>query len=598
MPTSSRASLPSAIGYPQAIAFSVQLGRNQIVQAVGLSMVALVGLSVAPWPWVLGWAATAVCAVTAEDVLLRRISRIATPSKTALMVAPALRVFITTVYAAAAFVLLVKGGGGEKLFAFALMSASMVHVLMRYYRSPPILLASLAPWIAILGLGGFGLTRTALREGHLLGALAPAFTIVMFAVQFWASRAQLSGVWDELMSAREAAEQRERAADAANRAKSQFLATMSHELRTPLNGVLGMAQALTGDGLTATQRERVSVIRRSSESLLAVLNDLLDLSKIETSSLELEPVEFDLEQLVRGVAAAYEPLAAKKSLRFACEVADDARGRYVGDSARIRRILYNLTDNAVKFTHEGAVTLKVDREDDRVVFRLIDSGIGIGQDDLAHLFESFFQADASLTRRYSGSGIGLAICGELSNLMGGVMEASSRPGVGSVFTLTLPLTLMAATEVASEAAPEPEALEDAAELRVLAAEDNATNQLVLKTLLAPAGIEPVLVGDGRQALDAWEAQAWDIILMDIQMPEMNGVEATMAIRRREAESGRARTPIVAVTANAMTDQMAEYLAAGMDGVVAKPVEISNLFSVMEAALADGGAEPALETATG
>ena len=595
MPASSRASRQSAIGYPQAIAFSVKLGRNQIVQAMGLSMVALVGLSVAKWPWVLGWTVTTVCAVAGEDILLKRMARVVTPSRAARIAAPALRIFITTIYAAAAFVLLVKGGGGERLFAFALMSASMVHVLMRYYRSPPILLASLAPWILILCLGGFGLMRTALHEGHWLAALAAPFTILMFAVQFWAARAQLSGVWDELINAREAAEQRERAADAANRAKSQFLATMSHELRTPLNGVLGMAQALTGDGLTATQRERVSVIRRSSESLLAVLNDLLDLSKIETSSLEIELAEFDLEQLVSGVAAAYEPLAAKKALRFACEVADSARGRYVGDSARIRRILYNLTDNAVKFTHDGAVTLKVDRKEDRVVFRLIDSGIGIAQENLSHLFESFFQADATLTRRYSGAGVGLAICGELSGLMGGVMEASSRLGVGSVFTLTMPLTQVGAAVVDDV---EPEAMEDAAELRVLAAEDNATNQLVLKTLLAPAGIEPVLVGDGRQALEAWETQAWDIILMDIQMPEMNGVEATMAIRRREAESGRGRTPIVAVTANAMAHQLADYLAAGMDGVVAKPVEITNLFSVMEAALAGGGLEPALESVAG
>src|SRR5271156_648392 len=182
--------------------------------------------------------------------------------------------------------------------------------------------------------------------------------------------------------------------------------------------------------------------------------------------------------------------------------------------------------------------------------------------------------------------------------MGGVMEASSRLGVGSVFTLTLPLTQVAAVDPHDEAAPEPETLEDAAELRVLAAEDNPTNQLVLKTLLAPAGIEPVLVGDGRQALEAWETQAWDIILMDIQMPEMNGVEATMAIRRREAESGRARTPIVAVTANAMTHQLAEYMAAGMDGVVAKPVEITDLFSVMETVLAGAAADPALETAAG
>jgi len=597
MPVSSAASQPSAVGHPQGIAFSVQLGRNQVVQTVGLSMVALVGLGVAQWLVVLAWTLAAGCAVGAEDLLLRRISRTPAPSRAARIWAPTLRILVTTLYASAAFVLLVKGDGGQKLFAFGLMSASMVHVLMRYYRSPPILLACLGPWIGILGLGGFGLTRTALREGHWLAALAPGFTILMFAVQFWAARAQLSGAWDELMNAREAAEQRERAADAANRAKSQFLATMSHELRTPLNGVLGMAQALTSDGLTSLQRERVSVIRRSSESLLAVLNDLLDLSKIETSSLELELVEFDLEQLVRGIAAAYEPLAVKKSLGFACEVAAEARGRYLGDSARIRRILYSLADNAVKFTHEGAVTLKVDRERDRVVFRVIDSGIGIAQDDLAHLFESFFQADATLTRRYSGVGIGLAICGELSSLMGGVMEASSRLGVGSVFTLTLPLKQVGAADAADEASPDDEAWDGATALRVLAAEDNPTNQLVLKTLLAPAGIEPTLVGDGRQALEAWESQAWDIILMDIQMPEMNGVEATMAIRRREGESGRTRTPIVAVTANAMTHQLADYMAAGMDGVVAKPVEVATLFSVMEQALAgEGPAEGALQQA--
>jgi CheY-like chemotaxis protein len=327
-----------------------------------------------------------------------------------------------------------------------------------------------------------------------------------------------------------------------------------------------------------------------------VLNDLLDLSKIETSSMELETVEFDLEQLVRGVAAAYESQAVKKQLAFVCEVADAARGRYLGDSARIRRILYNLTDNALKFTHDGAVTLRVAREGDRVVFRVIDTGIGIGGDDLAHLFETFFQADATLTRRYSGSGIGLAICSELSTLMGGMIEATSRLGEGSEFILTLPLQRIAASaapDVAAEAS-----IETQEELRVLAAEDNITNQLVLKTLLAPAGIEPTVVENGREALEAWEGQLWDVILMDIQMPEMNGVEATLAIRRRELETGRPRTPIIAVTANAMTHQLGEYLAAGMDGVVAKPVEIANLFMVMDQALSgDAPGQPMAHAAS-
>jgi len=353
-----------------------------------------------------------------------------------------------------------------------------------------------------------------------------------------------------------------------------------------------MAQALTSDGLTAIQRERVSIIQRSSESLLAVLNDLLDLSRIETSSLELETAEFDLESLVHGVAAAYEAVAAKKGLAFGCEFGETARGRYLGDSARIRRILYSLADNAVKFTPSGGVTLRVESVADQLVFSVTDTGIGISKEDLSHLFESFYQADASLSRRYSGAGVGLAICAELAKLMGGAIEAKSERGKGSTFALTLPLERMAAPERTSEPAPREDDAPPAG-LRVLAAEDNLTNQMVLKALLGTVGVEPVVVADGREALAAWEAETWDVILMDIQMPQMNGIDATLAIRRRELETGRARTPIVAVTANAMTHQLAEYEAAGMDAVVAKPVNIATLFAAMEGALAGeaSGSEP-------
>ena len=387
------------------------------------------------------------------------------------------------------------------------------------------------------------------------------------------------------MAAREAAEERERAAECANRAKSQFLATMSHELRTPLNGVLGMTQALMHDQLTPDQLERVSVIRGSSQSLLAVLNDLLDLAKIEAGALKPDVVEFGVEHLVRGVVAAYQPLAAKKKLTFEFEVAEAVRGHYLGDSARIRRVLYSLCDNAVKFTKSGGVTLTVDAEGDQVAFRVADTGIGIGAEDLEHLFEGFFQADGTLTRQHGGAGIGLAICHQLTTLMGGEIDASSAPGEGSAFTFILPLVRTETVDaaVADDAAEAEEERPD--ELRVLAAEDNATNQLVLKTLLAPAGIAPVLVENGREALTAWENQTWDIVLMDIQMPEMNGIEATRAIRERARQTGRPRTPIVAVTANAMTHQIVEYEAAGMDGVVAKPVDMAKLFEAMDQAMA-------------
>jgi signal transduction histidine kinase/ActR/RegA family two-component response regulator len=562
--------------------FSIQISRNLVVQAFGLGMVSLMGLGVAPWPLVLTWVLATVATVVAESLCLRLVAKGGGGSEKARAWAPLLRFLTTTLYALAALALIARGGWGERLFAFALVSASMVNVLMRYYRSPRVLLVSLSPYVLVLALSGFGATRTALRQDDLLGALAPAFAIVMFAVQFWSARAQLSAAWVELMDAREAAEARERAADQANRTKSQFLANMSHELRTPLNGVLGMAQALMADPLTATQRERVGVIRRSSQSLLSALNDLLDLSKLEASILELEVAEFDLEHLVRGVVAAHRSLAKVKGLSFAFEVADAARGRYLGDSARIRRILHALADNAVKFTPSGGVTLRVGRDAEQLVFRVVDTGIGIDQEELTRLFDGFFQADATLSRHYGGAGIGLTICSQLTSLMGGSIAAESQLGAGAAFILSLPLP-RAAVPAAVEA--QPAETERAGELRVLAAEDNVTNQLVLKTLLAPVGIAPTLVVNGREALDAWERQTWDIVLMDIQMPEMNGIDATRAIRRREQETGRCRTPIVAVTANAMTHQVTEYVAAGMDGVVAKPVDVANLFNAIELALA-------------
>ena len=571
--------------YPHAVAFSIQRARNLAVQGLGMGMVSIVCLSVMPWQAALAWSLVAVGVVMAENQMLRAVARHGPTSIAARVWAPMLRVAVTSTYALAAFVMIDNGGPAERFFAFALISASVVHVLMRYYRSPAILAASLAPYIAVTGAVGFHLARVSIEEGHELAALTAVFTITMFSVQFWSARAQLCGAWNELMAAREAAEQRERAAETANKAKSQFLATMSHELRTPLNGVLGMAQTLMADPLTPAQHERVKVIRRSSESLLAVLNDLLDLSKIETGGLEIEVGEFDMEHLVRGVAAAFQPLAEKKSLGFEFEVADGARGRCRGDSARIRRVLYSLCDNAVKFTDKGGVTLRVRRERDRVAFRIADTGIGIEDKDLARLFEGFFQADAGHSRRYGGVGVGLAICHELTTLMGGEIEAFSRPGEGSSFIVTLPLERV---DVPVETLLEPEAVAEGpppGELRVLAAEDNATNQLVLKAFLAPAGIAPTLVINGRDALAAWEDQTWDIVLMDIQMPVMDGIEAARAIRRREQETGRPRTPIVAVTANAMSHQILEYEAAGMDGVVSKPVDMATLFDVMEQALA-------------
>ena len=372
------------------------------------------------------------------------------------------------------------------------------------------------------------------------------------------------------------------AAEASNHAKSAFLATMSHEIRTPLNGVLGMAQAMAADDLSETQRDRLKIVRESGEILLAILNDVLDLSKIEAGKLELETIDFDLGEIARGAHAAFTALANRKGLSFEFDI-KAAGGVYRGDPTRLRQILYNLISNALKFTEAGEIRVTAKRLADGLAITVSDTGVGIPADRLATLFAKFSQVDASTTRRFGGTGLGLAICRELAELMGGGVAVSSAPGVGSDFTLSLPLRRVGDGDESAHLAGEATPSQTAAalgSLRVLAAEDNSVNQLVLKTLLAQIGIEPVLVSNGRDAVGAWEAGDWDMILMDVQMPEMDGLTATGLIRARETELGRDRTPIIALTANAMSHQIAAYFDTGMDGHIAKPIEARKLFQVV------------------
>jgi signal transduction histidine kinase/ActR/RegA family two-component response regulator len=526
-----------------------------------------------------------------EEDLQRRADLVGPDARRLGFAAAGMRVLTSAIWALAALVLVVRGdqASGARMLAFALLAVSMVNVLMRYYRSRFVFLLGIAPHLAVLLYFCLGLSSKSVARGDLADAITPMTVFVLFGVLFWAARAQLAETWTALLKATSEAREGERIAREANLAKSNFLATMGHELRTPLNGMLGMAQAMAmGGSLSDEQRAQLRVIRRSGESLSAVLNDLLDLSKIEAGELELDFTEFDLEHLARGAIAIFSHQAEKKGLTFNFTIEDSAKGRYRGDSARLRQVLYNLFSNAVKFTDQGAIAFTVSSVDGEITFKVDDTGIGIAPENLDRLFDSFFQADASNTRRYCGAGLGLTICQELVTLMQGRIAAETALGEGSTFTVALPLERVADVEpLASAAAQEPlqAVAEDPAQVRVLAAEDNEVNQLVLKTLLSQAGINPTVVADGALAVAAWEAETWDIILMDIQMPQMDGVQATREIRRREAETGRARTPILAVTANAMVHQVAAYDAAGMDGVVSKPIEVTRLFAAMEAALA-------------
>ncbi len=373
------------------------------------------------------------------------------------------------------------------------------------------------------------------------------------------------------------------AAEAANQAKSQFLATISHEIRTPLNGVLGMAQVMATAELAPAQADRLRIIRRSGEVLLSILNDVLDLSKIEAGKLTIEAIEFDLVDMLRTTTHMFSPLAKEKGLTFS-QTFDEVSGLYLGDPTRIRQIVSNLLSNALKFTDSGEIHVSSRYEDGVFHLSVRDTGIGIPTDKLNRLFAKFTQADETTTRRFGGTGLGLSICKDLSALMGGVIEVESREGEGSCFTLSIPLPRLG--DLSPVIAEPVEAMDiSIAGLRVLAAEDNPTNQLVLRTLLEMAGIEVSIAANGVEALTLWEKQAWDVILMDVQMPIMDGPDAAREIRERERLSGRRRTPIIALTANTMSHQIEGYLATGMDSHVGKPIEAEALFRAIAAARA-------------
>ena len=383
---------------------------------------------------------------------------------------------------------------------------------------------------------------------------------------------------------------RERAAVQAAEAMSGFLATMSHELRTPLNGVLGMAQAMARDALSPSQREKLSVIEGSGAALLSLLNDLLDLSKIEAGKTVLEDGVVDVEGLADGARAIFTALAGDKDVALHLAVDPGADGYWRGDPTRVRQVLHNLISNAVKFTEHGSVTVDLSHTDKDLTFKVTDTGVGIAPDKLGDIFDRFVQADASTTRRHGGSGLGLTICRDLIDLMGGDIQVQSVEGVGSTFTVSLPLARAEDPRPAITTEHDIDLGASGAGLRILAAEDNPTNQIVLKTLLAQVGIEPYIVSNGQEAVDAFGSGAWDVVLMDIQMPVLDGLSALRKIRHAESLQGAPRTPVIALTANAMAHHRAEYLAADMDAVVAKPIDFACLLETMDAVLTSAEAD--------
>lgn len=466
-----------------------------------------------------------------------------------------------------------------KIFAMLWLCGALLHVTMHMHHEQRTFIAAAIPH----SLYFFGLPLYALIAGDMIGRvgagailLAAVLYLAHLVVAFREYKATSAG----MRAAREHAQERQAAAEQANQAKSAFLANISHEIRTPMNGILGMAAALDRSSLSEEQRRQVGLIRESGDLLTTVLNDVLDFSKVEAGRIEFELRPLRLSEIASRIESVHAFKAQEKNLAFHIVCEGDCDAPRIGDAHRIVQVLHNLVSNAIKFTLEGSVTVRMIAPDQReadapVRIEVVDTGVGISEEQVSRIFEPFAQADATTTRKYGGTGLGLSIARGLAEAMGGAVSVRSKIEEGATFALELPLP-RAARETGAPRPTAEEEDEGARGLRLLAAEDNVVNQAVLTTFLDGYDHTVVFADDGLETVDAFKKGEFDVVLMDISMPVMDGVEAMRQIRFLERERGGGRVPIIAVSAHAMRQQVEDYLAAGFDGYVTKPINGAQL----------------------
>ena len=404
-------------------------------------------------------------------------------------------------------------------------------------------------------------------------------------IELWMSIAHVNGVPHIHANIRDISERTAQAAalrlaraeaEAANEAKTTFLTNMSHELRTPLNGVIGVVDLLSQTQQSTYQQELTTIIKTSSDQLRRLIGDILDLARIEAGEVVLNEAPLSLVDMIDDVTAVAGLVAEEKGVAVRRVLSPDLPAHVVGDALRLKQVLTNLVANAVKFTETGAVTLRLDRDGDGYRFEVSDTGIGFDPEQRAAIFGRFQQADGTITRRFGGSGLGLAICSELVTAMGGALDCHSVAGEGSTFWFSLTLAEVDGTSAEAELT-----VEDTTGLgRVLVVDDNPTNRRVAQLILQTIGAEVSCVEDGEQAVAAYASGPFDVILMDMMMPVMDGASATRAIRALEAEQNLPRTPVIMLTANSLPEHVEASLAAGADLHLPKPMNPQSLFDAL------------------